>query len=797
LGTSTQLRIHTNAVDSESAKLSVVVPTRNEAGNVAPLLERIAEACKDVPTEVIFVDDSTDETPHAIVAAAAVSPMSVWLIHRPKEARGDGLGGAVVEGLRASVGDWVAVMDGDLQHPPETLPIMLERARQTDADLVMASRFASTGSAGGLSRARFALSKATGYAARAFFPRRMRGVSDPLTGFFLVRRSAVDPEVLRPRGFKILLEILVRCGNLRVAEVPFQFANRLAGESKANLREGLRYIRLLAGLRWEGTMQRIAALGTVGATGLVVNQVLLAVGTELLGLHYAVSSIFATQGSTAWNFGLTDGWVFRDREAKRGLGARVAGYFAMNNLLLVARIPLLMLLVSGTGLHYIAANVVSILLMAAVRYLICDKWIWPVASGPIGAKRFNYDVHGIVRIASDVRLPELDFFRTPTVGAADLSVSLGGMPSGQPKAHLNGHANGHLNGHANGHSNGSAVPAGPSVFQYRESLGPLGFWVDITRGATTDVVAAPVLKFSPHVLYTNVVEPILRWMLVERGYVLLHGACIANEDNAFLITARTDTGKTSTILRLLAQQPVPFLSDDMMILCPDARVLCYPKPLTISRHTLQAVDGAATLKWWEWLALPLQSRVHSKGGRLLALLLARFPLPMATINTYLQMVIPPPKYRIDQLVPGTPIKREATIVHRIEIERGPAHHSVLEAAAAEETLLRNCDDAYGFPPYGHLEPFLAHANGEDLRQAERGLIAAALAGRGTTLIASQTHDWWRSLKVMVQAATAGTTHATAWSGLPGLTIGSTADVEVTTSRTAPPSRPTMVAAGDA
>jgi hypothetical protein len=400
------------------------------------------------------------------------------------------------------------------------------------------------------------------------------------------------------------------------------------------------------------------------------------------------------------------------------------------------------------------------------------------ASAPTG-RHFNYDIHGIVRVASDVVLPELEFFRVPAMPEADLAVSLGRLPPTHSEVHANGSANGH-------------GAADARTFRYRESAGPLGFWVDIRRGRTTDVVAAPILRFSPHVLYTNVVEPILRWMMVERGYVLLHGACVAREGNGFLITARTDTGKTSTILQLLAQEPTPFLSDDMMILCPGGRVLCYPKPLTISKHTLKAVDAAADLKWWQWLVLPLQSRVHSKGGRLLALLLTRFPLPMATINTYVQMLVPPPKYRIDQLVPGTPIGRDATIVHRIEIERGPSSRSVLEPDEAEETLLRNCDDAYGFPPYEHLEPFLAEAYGQDLRQAERGLIAAALAGRTTTLIASPSYDWWRSLRVMVQAATAATTHATPWTGLVGLTTGSETEVAVAMARANPATGATAV-----
>jgi dolichol-phosphate mannosyltransferase len=742
-----------NAGPSARPQLTVVVPTRNEAGNVAPLLARLSAACTEGPTEVIFVDDSSDDTPAAIAEAAALSPLAVRVIHRPAGQRQGGLGGAVVEGLRAAAGTWVCVMDADLQHPPETLPLMLSQARRTGADLVLASRFARSGSAGGLSAGRFAVSKGTALAAQVFFPRRLRGVSDPLTGFFVVRRDTVEIDRLRPRGFKILLEILVRCPHIRVAEVPFRFQNRHAGESKAGLREVIRYLALLMGLRFGGVVRRATSFGIVGATGLVVNQLLMLLFTELAGLHYVLSSIAATQGSTVSNFALTDAWVFRDRSSDGHRLRRLGQYAVMNNIFLAARVPLLVLLVSGMGMHYLAANVVSILVMTIARFVLCERWIWPEAGSAV--KRFTYDIHGIIRIASDVRLPELDFFRVgSTTAQADLTVSLGRTPFETTQAGTTDHANGH-----------------DTTFRYREMLGPLGFWVDISRGTATYVTAAPVLKFSPHVLYTNVVEPILRWMLVERGYALLHAACIARDGKAILVTARTDTGKTTTILRLLAREQVPFLSDDMMILCPDGKVLCYPKPLTISHHTLSAVDGNAKLSRLERLALPLQSRVHSKTGRVWALLLTRFPLPMASVNAYVQLLIPPPKYSIDRLVPGVSIVRQATIVHRVEIERGPNREVSLDPREAEETLLKNCEDAYGFPPYETLGPFLSHPNGEDLQAKERTLIRQSLGDRGTTLVSSQTRDWWRTLQVVVQAAASGQTLATPFGQATTTTIG--------------------------
>src|SRR5919197_5533050 len=212
--------------------LTVVVPTRNEAGNIEALLRRIEMATVGVPTEVVFVDDSTDATPAVIAEVAERCPLPVSLLHRPPERRADGLGGAVTEGLRAAAGRWLCVMDADLQHPPEVIPQLLDRAREADSDIVVASRFAPSGEAGGLNLARAAASWLTRLAAKVLFPGRLGEVCDPLSGFFLVRREAIDPDRLRPRGFKILLEILVRFPHLRVREVPFQFERRQSGESK-------------------------------------------------------------------------------------------------------------------------------------------------------------------------------------------------------------------------------------------------------------------------------------------------------------------------------------------------------------------------------------------------------------------------------------------------------------------------------------------------------------------------------------------------------------------------------------
>jgi dolichol-phosphate mannosyltransferase len=230
-------------------QLTILVPTRNEAENVEPLLGRLS-ANVEPGTVVLFVDDSDDDTPRVIEAAQerGIGSLSTRLLHRSGAQRTGGLGGAVLAGLKITDTPWVCVMDGDLQHPPEVVPRLLEAARTAPADLVVASRYVAGGGNEGLGAVRTAVSWTSTVLAKAVFPYRLRGIHDPMSGFFLFRRDALTA-AMTPRGFKILLEIAVRHPDLVRCEVPFVFVERVLGTSKGTLREGFRYLRLLAEMR--------------------------------------------------------------------------------------------------------------------------------------------------------------------------------------------------------------------------------------------------------------------------------------------------------------------------------------------------------------------------------------------------------------------------------------------------------------------------------------------------------------------------------------------------------------------
>ncbi len=230
-------------------EVSLIIPTYNERDNVATLVGEIRAALAAESWEALFVDDSTDGT-DAVIARLGVAEPRIRLLHR-LENRG-GLSGAVVDGLAAARGTYACVLDADLQHPPALIPALLEEARRSSADLVIASRYLEGGSSGGLAGPlRRAISSGLRGLSKLTFPRRLARISDPLGGYFLFRRALIDDVQLQPIGYKILLEILVRCEWRVVCEVPYVFQPRRAGESKADLPQGVCFLRHLAMLAWD------------------------------------------------------------------------------------------------------------------------------------------------------------------------------------------------------------------------------------------------------------------------------------------------------------------------------------------------------------------------------------------------------------------------------------------------------------------------------------------------------------------------------------------------------------------
>ncbi|MGZ0712032.1 glycosyltransferase (plasmid) [Coraliomargarita sp. W4R53] len=344
-------------------QLSIIVPTFNEAPNVAELVRRVTASVVGIDAEILFVDDSTDATPDVIREVAASASIPVRVIHR--EQRDGGLGGAVLEGFVDARADICVVIDGDLQHPPEKIPELWARYAQGDVDIVTASRYAGGGSAQGLAdRTRVLVSKASTALTKAMFPVKLHEVSDPMTGFFLIDRRSVDYAILKPRGFKILLEILAR-RSFRVAEVPFDFAGRHAGESKASMRQGLHFVTQLTALRF-GKMSLFALIGGLGAVANV------AIVWALVGLDvdYIWAAIIAAEVTILGNFVLQERFVFHDmRHEASGMWSRFVKSFSFNNVEALIRIPIIAVMVESAHFSAVVATAITLVFAFVVRFV--------------------------------------------------------------------------------------------------------------------------------------------------------------------------------------------------------------------------------------------------------------------------------------------------------------------------------------------------------------------------------------------------------------------------------------------
>ena len=231
--------------------LTVVAPSRNEEESVGSLARAVRTAMGDERYELLFVDDSDDHTPAVLAELARDPDLHVRYLHRPSgPARWGGLAGAVVDGIKRSAAEYVCIIDADMQHPPDKVPELLAAARRTRADIVMACRYMPGGSSEGLAGPlRTLFSRGCKWASKLAFPVRLWQVRDPLSGFLLIRRSITRDVALRPLGFKISLELLVRCRRDGLVEVPYRFRRRAAGTSKADIRVGKLFLQHLWRLR--------------------------------------------------------------------------------------------------------------------------------------------------------------------------------------------------------------------------------------------------------------------------------------------------------------------------------------------------------------------------------------------------------------------------------------------------------------------------------------------------------------------------------------------------------------------
>jgi dolichol-phosphate mannosyltransferase len=295
--------------------LSVIVPSFNERPNVAPMIAKLETALVGIAWEVIYVDDNSPDGTAQEVRRIARDDPRVRCIRRIGRR---GLASAVIEGALSSSADYVAAIDGDLQHDETRLPVMLRALRAGGYDIAVASRHVEGGDSAGLSsRFRHVLSDGGIWLAQAFLPVRL---TDPMSGFFMLPRTLFEDLArgLNGQGFKILLDLVLSSTSpLRVLEVPARFRERAAGESKMDALVMVQFAGLLMDKVFGGLLPlRFFSFALVGALGIVVHLAVLTLLRQTTTLGFEVEQTIATVVAMVFNFQLNNVITYRDQRLK-------------------------------------------------------------------------------------------------------------------------------------------------------------------------------------------------------------------------------------------------------------------------------------------------------------------------------------------------------------------------------------------------------------------------------------------------------------------------------------------------
>ena len=357
-------------------ELTVIVPTFNERANVATLVERLHAALAGIAWRVIFVDDnSPDGTAEAVKAVAATDPRVQCLRRIGRR----GLAGAVVEGMLASASPYVAVIDGDLQHDETLLPKMLGELRGGRTELVIASRYTADPHAEveGLAPVRQMGSQFANWLGRLVL---RQHVSDPVSGFFMIRRELVDPVAakLADEGFKILFDLIASQPRpLTIVEMPYTFRERMAGASKLDQRVVVDYLGLLISKVSGGVIPTRALLfGVVGASGVVISLAAFT-GLRHAGVGDAMAQLLASLIAMASNFLINNEITYRDRR-RRGWGL-LLGYLkfcALCSIGLLANLAVFSLVIKWEPDYPILASIAGTGFGALWNYMTTSVAVW-------------------------------------------------------------------------------------------------------------------------------------------------------------------------------------------------------------------------------------------------------------------------------------------------------------------------------------------------------------------------------------------------------------------------------------
>jgi dolichol-phosphate mannosyltransferase len=370
-----------------AVRLSLVIPTYNESRNVAELVARLTELLEPQlgsAYELIVVDDDSPDRTWQVAEELCARHPRLRVIRRVGER---GLSTAVIRGWQAARGDVLAVIDADLQHPPE-VTVKLFHEIERGADLAVGSRNVEGGGVSNWSLLRRLLSRGAQLLGLLILPGVLGRVTDPMSGYFMIRRSAIAGVTLSPLGYKILIEVIGRGRVQWVGEVGYVFRERLEGESKVTWRLYVEYLRHLLRLRLASLpMARFLRFALVGLSGVGVDMGLLYLLSDPSTLHWGLtrSKVLAAEAAIVSNFLLNDAWTFGDLVAHQRTLAhkmhRLLKFNAICGIGLVLNVVLLNLQFNLLHMNRYLANAVAIAVVTAWNYWVNLKLSWRDTAG--------------------------------------------------------------------------------------------------------------------------------------------------------------------------------------------------------------------------------------------------------------------------------------------------------------------------------------------------------------------------------------------------------------------------------
>ncbi|WP_375402704.1 glycosyltransferase [uncultured Sphingomonas sp.] len=361
------------AVPHRAPALSVVVPTFNERDNMRAFVAAVGEALGDLPWEMIVVDDDSPDRTWAEVAEIAKGEPRVRCLRRIGRR---GLSSAVIEGVLVANAEVVAVIDGDFQHDETLLRPMYDRLRNTGADLVVGTRYAGGGGVGEWDERRARMSDLATRISRMLVGHQ---TSDPMSGFFTVRRAAFASAIydLSQQGYKILIDLISSAPvPLKIEEMPYVFRTRRAGESKISLMVLAEFAFLLIDKLSRGLIPpRFVLFAIVGGLGLGVHLALLSVGGAL-GLSFLPAQSYAVVGSMVFNYVVNNEFTYRDKRLRgRSFLVGLPLFMVVCSIGAVANVGVADLAIQQTG-NWSLSGIAGAVMGAAFNFGAASSFVW-------------------------------------------------------------------------------------------------------------------------------------------------------------------------------------------------------------------------------------------------------------------------------------------------------------------------------------------------------------------------------------------------------------------------------------